>query len=311
MEASLKGEWIRAERTVTTEDGNYLIGKAVENEVNESDSASLNVIGDDLSFEGKVPESQIPSVIEKMISEPPDGSAEQEDSLPAEFFEQLSARQRILIKILLEHDGRVTGPDIRDEMRTQYDQEVSHSGSGTAGIISGITRKYGKEFRNDLIQGTVSHHNDEGSRVYEFWIGEKYEEELRDQFNGDVGSNDDDGSGNRSYKIINPDKVEPGQKVKYILKTVHQDMTSAPYEGTLTISEVVKEGDTEDDPIILYFEYGKDEYGVSTRRAVYDHKSDKDPEYQKARMSDGDVEYWRKFGTEGGLDLFSLEGRTL
>ncbi|SDG41943.1 hypothetical protein SAMN05216218_1371 [Halorientalis regularis] len=67
-------------------------------------------------------------------------------------------------------------------MRNKYNQDVADSGSGTAGIISGITRKYGKGFRDDLLQGTVSHHNDEGSRIFEHWIGDKYEEELRDHF---------------------------------------------------------------------------------------------------------------------------------
>lgn len=119
--------------------------------------------------------------------------------------------------------------------------------------------------------------------------------------------NSDDTSSNEAfpaYERIEPTEIEPGQEVRYLVKTVHQNTTSAPYEGTLTVSEVDKEGDTKDDRIIVYFEYGQDEHGVSTRRAVYNNDSDIDPEYQKARLSAGKIDHWRKFGTEGGLDLF-------
>jgi hypothetical protein len=140
-------------------------------------------------------------------------------------------------------------------------------------------------------------------------------EDDADDAGSDAGStkhsgpdhDNDDTSSNEAfpaYERIEPTKIEPGQEVRYLVKTVHQNTTSAPYEGTLTVSEVDKEGDTEDDRIIVYFEYGQDEHGMSTRRAVYDHVSDKDPEYQKARLSAGDIDHWRKFGTEGGLDLF-------
>ena len=107
-----------------------------------------------------------------------------------------------------------------------------------------------------------------------------------------------------AYDRIVPTEIMSGQEVRYLVKTVHQNTTSAPYEGTLIVSEVVKKGDAEDDRIIVYFEYGQDEHGVSTRRAVYDHNSDINPEYQKARLSAGEIDHWRKFGTEGGLDLF-------
>lgn len=119
--------------------------------------------------------------------------------------------------------------------------------------------------------------------------------------------NSDDTSSDEAfpaYERIEPTEIEPGQEVRYLVKTVHQNTTSAPYEGTLTVSEVDKEGDTKNDRIIVYFEYGQDEHGVSTRRAVYDNDSDIDPEYQKARLSAGKIDHWRKFGTEGGLDLF-------
>lgn len=181
MQTKLEGNWIHVERSVPDETGQKIIGMAVNSASNGGSSLSLSVNGDKSSFDGILTESQVSEYIE-MVSEGAADKNTRENSLPDDFFDRLSTRQLIFLKILLEHDEPVTGPEIRDEMRTKYDQEVSDSGSGTAGIISGFTRKYDKNFRRDLVGGKVSHHNDEGSRVYEHWIGEKYEEELRDYF---------------------------------------------------------------------------------------------------------------------------------
>ncbi|WP_143421172.1 hypothetical protein [Halorubrum ezzemoulense] len=181
METKLEGEWIDVERTVPDEVGQDIIRMAVENSSNGDGATLLSVSGDDSSFESQISDAQVSAYVD-MVANLGDGDNSEQDSLPDDFFERLSTRQRIFLEILLKSDGPVTGPEIREKMRSEYDQEVSDSGSGTAGIISGLTRKYGKEFRGDLIGGRVSHHNDEDNRVFEHWIGEKYEEDLRDYF---------------------------------------------------------------------------------------------------------------------------------
>jgi hypothetical protein len=181
MKTELEGDWISAEQSVGDEIGQKLIAMGALGVDDGEKTVSLSVSGDESSFTGMLAESQLPEYFELVTQGTPLDNVE-DDSLPDDFFERLSERQRIFIQILLEHDEPVTGPDIREEMRSKYDQEVSDSGSGTAGIISGITRKYGKDFRSNLLGGRVSHHNDEGSRVFEHWIGDKYEEELRDYF---------------------------------------------------------------------------------------------------------------------------------
>lgn len=103
------------------------------------------------------------------------------DSLPSDFFEGLTERQEVMIKILLDHDRWVPGPEIREEMREEYDVPVSDSGAGTAGIISGFTQQYGEEFRRELIDGRWTH-PDGGNRIAEHKIGRQYEDELRDHF---------------------------------------------------------------------------------------------------------------------------------
>jgi hypothetical protein len=116
------------------------------------------------------------------MAERADSGQNPPESLPSDFFERLTERQEAMIKILLDHDGWVLGPDIREEMQNEYDVQIAERGSGTAGIISGFTRKYGKEFRNKLIDGRWTH-PDSGNRIAEHTIGEQYENELRDYFN--------------------------------------------------------------------------------------------------------------------------------
>lgn len=181
MQTEIDGEWISVERGVTDEVGQDIISMAVSTADDDGNRVSLSVTGDESSYTGTLSESQIPDYIELVTQEEVDEDTN-DGALPEGFFDRLTTRQRAFLEIILDRDEPVTGPDIRDEMRTEYDIDVADSGSGTAGIISGFTRKYGKEFRGDLIGGTVSHHNDEGSRVFEHWIEDKYEDELRDYF---------------------------------------------------------------------------------------------------------------------------------
>jgi hypothetical protein len=181
METKLNGEWIQAEKDVPDATGRNIIKMAIESDYDGEHSVSLSVVGDGSTFESQLSPSQASAYVDMVASLGENDDGEQ-NSLPDDFFDRLSTRQRIFLKILLKSDGAATGPEIREKMRTEYGQEVSDSGSGTAGIISGFTRKYGKDFRQELISGGVSHHNDEDNRVFEHWIGEKYEDELRDYF---------------------------------------------------------------------------------------------------------------------------------
>lgn len=99
------------------------------------------------------------------------------EALPADFFERLSEKQRVLLEILLEADGEyMRGVDIREEMRTGYDIEIGER--GTAGVIGGFTRKYSRSFRDDLIDGAWV---DEERQHAKHRLGEEYREEIRDR----------------------------------------------------------------------------------------------------------------------------------
>ena len=193
METKLEADWIQVTRTVPDDVGQSVIKMAVDASTNNETAPFVSVTGNDSSYESRIAESQVSTYVE-MVSELEDGEDSQQKTLPEDFFERLSTRQEIFLEILAKSDQPVTGPDIRNKMRSEYDQEVSDSGSGTAGIISGFTRKYGTDFRDGLIIGRVSHHNDEDNRVFEHELGDTYKEEIEEYFDTDGDSDTDDDS---------------------------------------------------------------------------------------------------------------------
>lgn len=101
------------------------------------------------------------------------------DTLPRDFFERLTEKQEILLKILLEADDEwIRGVEIRQIMRDEYDMDVPRSTGATTGIISGFTRKYDREFRDNVVAGRWV---DESRQHAEHKIGEKYKEQIRDR----------------------------------------------------------------------------------------------------------------------------------
>lgn len=99
------------------------------------------------------------------------------ETLPDDFFKRLSKKQKVLLEILLDADGEyMRGVDIRQKMRDEYSIDIGER--GTAGVIGGFTRKYGRGFRDDLVEGDwVS----EKRQYSKHRLGEKYKNELRDR----------------------------------------------------------------------------------------------------------------------------------
>jgi uncharacterized protein with ParB-like and HNH nuclease domain len=98
------------------------------------------------------------------------------DSLPDNFFRRLTNRQEAFIRILLEADGWVLNEDIRQKMEEEYNLS-SGGGQAMAGILSGFTRKYNKDFRDRLIANQWA-----GSQVkYRLNPESEFEAELRER----------------------------------------------------------------------------------------------------------------------------------
>jgi len=106
-----------------------------------------------------------------------DSETYEDDSLPEDFFNRLSEKQRVMLEILLEADGEwMRGVDIRQKMRDEYRIDIGDVGQPTVGIIGGFTRKCDRSFRDDLIAGRW---RDESKQHSEHKVGEKYRDELR------------------------------------------------------------------------------------------------------------------------------------
>jgi hypothetical protein len=108
----------------------------------------------------------------------------EENSLPEDFFDRLSERQRVMIEILLKSDADwMLGKEVRQAMRDDYGMDVPDSGRATAGVIAGLTRKYDEELRRNVIDGQWA---DETQQNAKFRIGEKYREEIEEVLGADA-----------------------------------------------------------------------------------------------------------------------------
>lgn len=100
----------------------------------------------------------------------------QADGLPHDFFERLTEKQEGMIRVLLDADGEwIRGSEIRQQMREKYGIDVAKTGRGTAGVIAGLTRKYGEGFRRDVIEGRWG---DDARQYTEHRIGDKHRDKI-------------------------------------------------------------------------------------------------------------------------------------
>ena len=101
--------------------------------------------------------------------------------LPGDFFRRLTDRQEAFLRILLDADEWILSTDIRQEIQNEYGISLGTGGGGIAGILSGFSRKYGKEFTRDLIDGRWTGEQGE----YRLNSASGYEEKLRDHLIAD------------------------------------------------------------------------------------------------------------------------------
>jgi hypothetical protein len=185
VRTTITGEGISIDRNVAEQTAVEILELVLTNtneDVEESITVSLQ--GEGMDINRDVSEATAVKIANLTIRDgsatlPSDASVKDGvtlNGLPADFFDRLSNRQRIMIEILLEADDTwMRRKDIRQAMREKYDMEVPEGGRATAGVIASLTRKYNKEFRRDVIPGRWA---DETQRHAEFKIGEKYHDEI-------------------------------------------------------------------------------------------------------------------------------------
>lgn len=179
----ITGEGLSVEWQISESTCVKIMETALENTVNgDRPDVTVNLCGEGMEFTRDLTESAAVKILDIAVH---DGSQTTTDSmskegLPEDFFKRLSKKQRIMIEILLETDGEwIRGTDIRQKMREEHGLDVGHGGRATAGVIAGLTRKYTEELRRDVIPGRWA---DETQQHAEFRIGEKYEDEIRAEF---------------------------------------------------------------------------------------------------------------------------------
>ncbi|WP_251344396.1 hypothetical protein [Haloplanus halophilus] len=143
-------------------------------------SVAVSLSGEGIGFDKEVSETTGVELLDVAVHDGRQTLLEEEtgsDGLPDDFFDSLSKKQRIMLKVLLDADGEwLKGKEIRRRMREDYDADVGQSGRASAGIIAGLTRKYGEDLRRDVIEGRWA---DETHQNSEHRIGDKYKEEIR------------------------------------------------------------------------------------------------------------------------------------
>jgi hypothetical protein len=181
----MTGTGISVEREVSEATALKIMEIALDDETDYNNpGVTVTLSGEGMEFSRDVDETTGVEVMDVAVHEGrqsvTDAEEGDDEGFPDDFFDRLSKKQRIMLEILLEADGEwLRGIDIRRQMREEYGLDVGEGGRATAGVIAGLTRKYDEEFRRDVIPGRWA---DETQQHAEFKIGDKYKDEIREEF---------------------------------------------------------------------------------------------------------------------------------
>jgi len=179
------GEDLAFEREISESTALKIMETAIGDDAESGEGRiTVSLSGEGIGFDKEVSETSGVKLMDVAVHEGAHTlSAEGSDSegLPEDFFDRLSKKQRVMLEVLLDADGEwLKGKEIRRRMREDYDVDVGQSGRASAGIIAGLTRKYGEELRRAVIEGRWA---DDTQQNAEHRIGDKYKEEIREGIN--------------------------------------------------------------------------------------------------------------------------------
>lgn len=193
VQMTVTGEGISVDREVSEGTALKIMEIVLDDEVDSGEeTVTVSLDGEGIGLERSVSETTGVELIDVGIHDGHRSATDSDDEepvgteidgLPADFFDRLSEKQRVMLEILLENDGEwMRGKEVRQVMRDEYGMDVPDGGRATAGVIAGLTRKYDEEFRRDVIAGRWA---DETQRNAEFRIGDKYREEIAEVLGAD------------------------------------------------------------------------------------------------------------------------------
>lgn len=181
---SINGDGITVNREVSDQTAPQIIQTAMSADSSEEKEVTVNLSGEGMSFEQSIPEESAIEVIEMVIKnghqsqfegEEDGGTVYTEDfnGLPDNFISRLTSSQEAMIRVLLETDGWILNEELRRQMDEQFGKTIE-SGPALSGVLAGLSRKHGKDFRRHLIEGDWV-----GDEV-RFRLNRDYEQELRE-----------------------------------------------------------------------------------------------------------------------------------
>lgn len=183
---TVSGEGISFEREISESTAPQIMETAMDEDMEDGKVVTVSLSGEGMSFEREtselvglqVMEVSITNGSREVTTSASEGDTEEQSGLPDSFFNRLTDRQEAFVRILLEADDWMLNEDIRQKMEEEYGLS-SGGGQAIAGILSGFTRKYGKDFSDSLVENRWT-----GDQVkYRLNRDSDYEKELREGLN--------------------------------------------------------------------------------------------------------------------------------
>ena len=177
------GDGTEINKKTSQEQGKEIIQRAISAPTGTGEMMEITVRNDDTDFTQRISASQFPDVIEPLYvedAEAPNGN-NQPPALPSDFFSRLTDRQEALFTVLADDGGMLRDSEIRDRIREEHGLSIKDTGTATGGIISGISRTFSEELKNNLF---VVESTDEG--IYSRKLADRYKDEITARLGSDT-----------------------------------------------------------------------------------------------------------------------------
>ncbi len=179
------GQGVEISREESQELGREVIKRAISASTEEEQTIEVKVRDEETDFTQQVGEGQFPNVIEPIFTGGVGTNTadnKQPPELPPDFFSKLTDAQEALLMVLADDGGMLLDSEIRRRIREEHGVPIKDSGTATGGIISGFTRYFSKELKNNLF---VVESTDEG--IYSRKLADTYKDEITERLSTEGG----------------------------------------------------------------------------------------------------------------------------
>lgn len=173
------GQGVEVSRETTQEVGRAVIKRAISAPSGDGEMLKVRVQDKETDFTQQIGAGQFPNVIEPIFTGDTGTSAtddKQPPALPPDFFSQLTDAQEALLTVLADDGGMLLDSEIRHRIREEHGVSIKDSGTATGGVISGFSRYFSKELKNNLF---VVESTDEG--IYSRKLTDTYKDEITER----------------------------------------------------------------------------------------------------------------------------------